>query len=999
MKRYRTLLAVTLTAGTLTLSAQRPFHSDATSMPPNQATTYFEQGNPIGSIEQLKQYAARPGVELTPEEAAFLTLASAYELNRAVDFAAFLKGYPQSAYTNVVRMMYGGRLLEQGEVNEAIEQLELSDRGWLSSADREQCRYQLAYAFLMNHQVGVAKPMFQELSRTSSRYANGSAFYLSYIAYREGDYATALKGFEPLQQLSAYRSTVPYYMVQIYFAQGNYAKSLELGRDLLRRNDGDAQQAEVNRIVGESHYYSGSRSEAITYLQRYVGMSSAPTRSSWYALGLSLFERGDMNGTVEALSKVATQEDIYSQTAYYHLALAYLKLGESSRARMAFEAASKMTFDDSIRELAMYNYALTIYSTAYSPFNESVSVFEQFLNRYPNSLYADKASEYLSELLLTTKNYAGSLELIAKIARPGTKILAAKQRILFYLGTEQVVNADFTKAIQYFNEAIQVGNFNAAYRAEALYWRGESYYRLEDYKRAIADYSAFITQTPDRNQAIYALGLYNLGYAYFKSFDFANARTSFSRYIDQSKEKQGQLYADALNRLGDCQYYRREFAVAEESYGKAAALKSGFEDYSLFQKAMMQGIRKQYDRKLTTIDQLLAAYPKSEYVDDALLERGLVQVNQEKYAGAVSDFQKLVRQFPNSNLAPVAAIQLSTVYRNMGDTQKAVDTYKMILSSYPGSDQAKMANADFKELSQESNRLSEYANYVNTLGGSYKFSASEQDSLTYLAAEQLYLRGNRKGGEESLSNYLQSFPEGAFATPANFYLGLLASEGGDSERAIRYLSRITSMPKSKFTEDAVALLAPIYYDQKSYSEAQRLYRELGTMASKRTLTLQAKVGQVRCAAALGEFKEVVLTANSVLEEQGVTPDQITEARYLKAKALSADKQPGKAADEWMLLSKDTRSIYGAEAKYQLAEYYFRAKQFDRAEKVLEEFVEQGTPHQYWMARAFLLWSDIYMAQNDSFQAKQYLMNLRNNYNAKDEISDMIDERLNRMEKK
>ncbi|MGL4993488.1 MAG: tetratricopeptide repeat protein [Bacteroidales bacterium] len=999
MKRITMLLAATLSSGALTISAQLPYNTDSSIDLLKRSKMMFEQDKFMGSVDYLNRYSISSGAEMKQDEAAFLKLYTSYELNRSVDFELFLKEYPHSAYTNFVRLIYGSSLLEQEKIDQAIEILTQADSDLLSKADREHCRYRLAYAFLLNDQFSNSKPMFNELSRSSAIYSDKADFYLSYISYREGEYAKALKGFLPLQNISQYRSIVPYYIVQIYFAQGNYTAAIKLGQELLLRESDPANVAEVKRIVGESYYYSGDQRSATAHLSQYVKMSSQPTRSAWYALGLCLYDAGDMQGTISALSKVTLGNDIYSQTAYYHLGLAYLSQKDYSKARMAFESASNMEYNDTIRELAMYNYALTIYSTSYTPFNESVGVFEQFLNRYPNSLYADKASEYLSEVLLTTKDYQGSLDMIAKIARPGAKILSAKQRILFYLGSEQVVNSHFKNAIEYFTAAINVGNYNAQYRAEALYWRGESYYRLEDYKRAISDYTAFTSQTPDRSKPIYTLAMYNLGYSYFKSFDFVKARSFFTQFIDLSKEKKGTLYADALNRLADCQYYRREFALAEENYAKVATLKSGFEDYALYQKAMMQGIRKQNDRKIETIDQLIATYPKSEYVDDALLERGLIQASQNKYAGAIADLNKLISQFPNSNIAPTAAIQLSTVYRNMGDNSSAINAYKSILSKYPGSEQAKMANADFKELAQETNSVSDYANYINTLGWGFKFSATEQDSLTYFAAEQIYIKGNRDAADKSFVDYIQSFPQGAFTLSANYYLGTMAYEKGDMDRAMGYLNLVTSMPKSIYTEDAVTVLATINYVKKEYREAQRLYRELSALASKRSVKLQANIGEIRSAYALSEYAEVNLIASRLLEDKSLDPDQLGEILYLHAKSLMAEKQSGKAADVWMILSKDTRSAYGAEAKFQLADYYYRAKQYDKAEKTLGEFVEQGTPHQYWMARSFILWSDIYMQQDDPFQAKQYLMNLRGNYKANDDIDGMIEERLKVIESK
>ena len=80
---------------------------------------------------------------------------------------------------------------------------------------------------------------------------------------------------------------------------------------------------------------------------------------------------------------------------------------------------------------------------------------------------------------------------------------------------------------------------------------------------------------------------------------------------------------------------------------------------------------------------------------------------------------------------------------------------------------------------------------------------------------------------------------------------------------------------------------------------------------------------------------------------------------------------------------------------QMADFY-DTNDDKNAEKILEDFAKNGTPHQYWLARGFILWADIYIRQGDDLQARAYLNNLKNNYKGDDEIAGMIEDRLGKL---
>ena len=58
------------------------------------------------------------------------------------------------------------------------------------------------------------------------------------------------------------------------------------------------------------------------------------------------------------------------------------------------------------------------------------------------------------------------------------------------------------------------------------------------------------------------------------------------------------------------------------------------------------------------------------------------------------------------------------------------------------------------------------------------------------------------------------------------------------------------------------------------------------------------------------------------------------------------------------------------------------------------FIDANTPHQYWLARGYILLSDILRKQGSDFEADEYLKSLKENYPGDEaDIFQMIDQRL------
>ena len=992
-------ICVLLLSAPIALQAQTSEAITAPSRLYKEGKTLFLEQNFAAAIPALEAFIeSKPNVSLE-QEAAYMLAVSAYEqkdLNRVKILEKYINKYPDTPHANKIYSLLASAYYFDEEYNYALAYFNSVNLDYLSDSDREDIIYRQATSLLKTNKLQEASVWFETLHGMSMKYAKDCQYYISYIRYTQGRYDDALRGFLPLQRDEKYGALVPYYIASSYFVKGHFDKSQIVASAYLSDYPNHKYEEEMYRILGESSYQLTQYSQAINAFERYLATGKKLNRGSAYMLAMSYYNTGVFSKAVGFLGQVPTVQDELSQNAYLNLGLTYLQLADKTNARMAFEQASSMRFDRNVQELALYNYALCIHETSFSAFGESVNVFERFLNEFPSSQYTDKVSDYLVDLYMNTRSYEAALNSVARIDKPSARIMEAKQKLLFQMGVQSFTNSDFRNAIEYFSSSLALGQYNSNTRAEAAYWRGESYYRLNSYDAASRNFRDYLSLAPQKSGEMYALAHYNLGYIAFNQKNFKEAEEWFSKYTQYETGDNRIALGDAFNRRGDCYLQSRAFIQAKGNYTRALNTTPQVGDYSIYQLALVAGLQNQYNEKLNLLNRLSSEYSNSPFVAQSLYEKGRSFVHLKQNNSAIQSFRSLIQKFPENPIARKAAAEMGLLYYQDGNHNEAIKTYKWVVQTYPGSDEARLAMRDLKSIYVDMNRVDEYAALSQSMPGGIRMDVTEQDSLTYIAAEKIYLRGEEAEASRSFTRYLDSYPAGAFSLNAHYYLSAIAKRKGDIPAVVNHTTKLLNYPDNPYYEEALIMRSELAYNQGNFTESLDFYKKLIDKASSPERILLAQTGRLRSAANLKQNNEVILAATDLLLTNKITPELKNEALYFRAKAHLNEQNQEQALKDLVILGNDTRTAYGAEGKYLVAEIYYKTNKFSSAERELLQFIEQSTPHAYWLARGFVLLSDVYVAMGKELEARQYLLSLQQNYKGDDEIANMISTRLDKL---
>ncbi len=997
MKKIKKVLLSVLVAAPAMAVAQPGVMSSEALGYLERGKLMYESHNYVGAIDQLEQMKRLPNNASMLEQADYYIALSKFERGEESSLDAllqFIDRYPASPLAVEAQLKVGNYYFYRGQWESALLSYSLVRNRSLDIDSDEDLLYRRAYSNLRLGNYREAEHQYYELEK-SPRYGGATDFYKAYIEYAQGQYDAAEEHFARIPQGSELGYQSQYYLAQIEYNKKHYRQVIEKGKELLEAQQNDYFDAELNRLLGESYYHMGNDAEAKIYLRRYLNNPEGePYRTAAYTMGVLDYRDGNYQSVIDEMLHVTDGSDALAQSAYLYLGQAKRNLNDLNGANMAFQQAATMDCDKNVKETAFYNYAVGLSKGARTPFDKSIDLFEDFLNEYPNSRYKDNVEGYLVDAYMSTTDYQRALTSINRIKKPGSKVLTAKQNVLYNMGVQALSNNRSAEAAEYFKQAIAVGNYDKTALNESRLWLAEAQYRAGNYKDAARYQQEYVSNT-NKSDENYGIAQYNLGYSLFGQKRYAEAKTAFQNAI-ASKKLSNDLVADAYNRIGDAQYYARDFGGAQSSYDQAMKLdKNTSGDYSMYQKGIMMGLSHQYADEINQMDALIKAYPNSDLAPQAMLEKGNAQALLGKNNDALGTYASLLKKYPKSVEARKGLLQTALVNKSIDKEDAAIEAYKKVIREYPTSDEAQAAAEDMKLIYADRGQLAEFGKFLNSVPNAPKIDVNEVERLTFEAAEKSAI--SDRPSIDKMQQYLKDYPAGAYASKAKYYIARYHYSKGNYNDALKAIDEsLQGGGDASYAQDALAMRSDILSRQGKLDEALRSYKELAERASSEDNRTLAQLGAMRVAKQMGNWNEVRQITTTLLDRGGLTANEEKEVNLDRGLSLAQVGNTQEAETAFRALAKDPSSEYGAQASYELSRMQYEMGNLNGAEQTINALIDAGTPHNYWLAKSFLTLADVYYKRGNVSQAREYLQSLKSNYPGKEkDIFNEIDNRMNK----
>lgn len=968
----------------ISLSSQNRFNLSDSELLLSETLRLAEEGQ-FGAIRQNIREFRNHDIGFLPlaqADLAYYDALSALELKDkdAVETVRnFKETYRGSQWNNKVLFLEGRVLFSEKKYAEALRVLQEVDTLGRPSAENGELAYRKGFCLLRQNNADEALIQFEEAIRHKSPFRNASLYYAGHIYYSKKKADEASAALRQVKHLPQYKKIAPYYLFQIAYWQGDYEQVKVTGSDLLQNGD-SRRRAEVLPLLADACFKTGQTEKALEYYAQLEKLNrSKLTDADYYQMGLARYEAGQFNEAAETFRQLKGGNDSLDQNASYLLAQCYLKTNQKIAARLAFLNATNLGSDETIHDDALMNYARLALETGNDPYQDATTLLAGFIAEKPDSPLRSTANELLVKHYLVTKNYDEALSALETSRKGNPSLQAAYERLVFGLATDHFNQQQYDKAILYFRKLNSTTSGTLS--AQSAFWIAESYFRIKDYVEAQRLFKQFAAHKSAAASGLLPLATYGLAYTHFQLRQYSQALPLFKSYLAKPDPQQPALSTDAQCRIADCHFIAKSWQAAIDAYSPVALSKNPESDYALFQSAMAYGSSGRMNNKLQTLGELTSKYRQSVYYDKALYEMGSTYLVMNDPRSAIVQFDRLVKERPRSAFAREAMLKIGLIYFNNNQPTEATRALTKVAEDYPGTPDAREALNALKAIFLESNNIGEYFKLSEKLGfGSV--DGSEQDSLSFLSAENLYNAKKNTEASEALNRYIEQFPQGRQLATAHYYLAKI-NENNNKKEAVRHYSYLAENTHHPYQEETLKALARMAYDDGDYASAHNWYSRLQQHTDQPLLKTEALEGSMKCSYFTNVFEQAITEAEQLLANSNATSDQRLQAQYIAGKSLLSLNRLAEATSQLKPLSQKDKGALGAEAAYLLALIHYRNNEPEKAENQIFDIAEKFRRQDYWVAKSFILLADVYVKQNNIFQAKETLKSIVENYKGED----------------
>ena len=748
--------------------------------------------------------------------------------------------------------------------------------------------YQKGTELVVHENYGAARKVFSEFldeaALTDPR-RNEAEYFLAFSALNL-NHTDGEKLID--QYISRYPSSpkaaTAYYDLALFFYNDNkFSKASQYFKKVDFPALTQSQQSEGHFKWGYSYFNQKQLDEALEQFNFVKNQSNQWSPAANYYAGFIEYSKGDYVGALLDLRKAESNQS-YAAIVPYLIANVYYKQKRYDELLSYTTALKSKTGLQNSKEIAMLTAEAYYFKGDYQ---KAAEAYEGFLESDPGSAEGS---------LLFRAGYSNyALNQTAKAVTYLSKAAASKDSVShyasYYLGILYLKNGEKPLALNAFDYSRRVPK-DQKLAEEATFQYAKVSYDVGRTEQAVNEFEKFLSTyggSAHANEAREMLAqAYVNGNNFHKAIEYIEALPSKNPQIQQAYQKATYLMGAELfnknNYLDAVRYFEKSLEYPRDNaYVALASLWAG-ESYSLLKKP--QDAVKHYQRAISSAGQDAQTTAKARY------GLGYAYFNMEDFERALFNFKEF------------------TAKSNRG-TPNYVDGLIRLADCYYVSKQ--------------------YDAALNTYGSARDLGSSDND---YILLQTGMINGIKQNYAESKNNFaalIQNYRNSPHRDEALYQRAQFDIEQGNYQAAVEGLSQLVrESSHSKFLPYAYMRRASSYYNLKQYDKTVSDYTTVIRQFPNHPLAQEALLPLQDALSLAGRASEF---ENHLAQFKRSNPDNkgLEAIEFETAKNAFFDQQyPTALVTLTNFVKAYPQSTRIQEARYYMAECYFRMKDYSKA---------------------------------------------------------------------
>jgi len=391
-----------------------------------------------------------------------------------------------------------------------------------------------------------------------------------------------------------------------------------------------------------------------------------------------------------------------------------------------------------------------------------------------------------------------------------------------------------------------------------------------------------------------------------------------------------------------------------------------------------------YRKQEECLSELISTFEESPYYQRSLFDMANLYKNQDENEKALNYYDKILSVSKDNEVLSSSLLNKGLIYFNQGEIDQSILALKDIIENYSKSESFKGAKIGLQNAYVKKGDINEYLSYINKIP-QLDISVAAKDSLTYQVSYNNFKKENYVRSKTDFAGYILTFGDDAiFQTKSQYYYSESCWKTSDTILAINAYKKVLELGNSVFFEPSLIRLCRYSYDKEDMISSNTYYQILDTIASTNGLKRESIIRLM-----FGfEFNNTELAVKYA--ERVLLADKIDDRLVARSKLIIArsDYQNGNYARSSDLCNEIvslTTNKDGSEAMYMKSYFSYLEENYSETESLIFELSERYSSN-HWIAKGFVLLSDVYMNQGNNYQAKATLESVIENHDGEDVVN-------------